>query len=153
MSGDCNIYGGFVSGSSKTNWGDIQGEISSQEDLISELDKKVDKIEGKDLSSNDFTDKEQEKLRKLNTIFTFSLSPNKWEFFNENIYTQTVNFETVKSTDSVIANIVLSEDENISQMELECWNKVTKIEINDGSITTYFKGKIPSISLNIKIKI
>lgn len=153
MSGDCNIYGGFVSGSSKTNWGDIQGEISSQEDLISELDKKVDKIEGKDLSSNDFTDEEQEKLNRLNTVFTFSLFPDKWEFFNENIYTQTVNFETVKSTDSVIANIVLSEDENTSQMELEYWNKVTKIEINDGSITTYFKGKIPSISLNIKIKI
>lgn len=153
MSGDCNIYGGFVSGSSKANWGDIQGEISSQEDLISELDKKVDKIEGKDLSSNDFTDEEQEKLRKLNTIFTFSLSPNKWEFFNENIHTQTIDFETVKSTDSVIANIVLSEDENTSQMELEYWNKVTKIEISDGSITTYFKGKIPSISLNIKIKI
>ena len=153
MSGDCKIYGGFVSGSSKTNWGDIQGEISSQEDLISALDKKVDKIEGKDLSSNDFTDEEQEKLRKLNTIFTFSLYPNKWEFFNENIYTQTIDFETVKSTDSVIANIVLSEDENTSQMELEYWNKVTKIEINDGSITTYFKGKIPSISLNIKIKI
>lgn len=153
MSGDCNIYGGFVSGSSKTNWGDIQGEISSQEDLISALNKKVDKIEGKDLSSNDFTDEEQEKLRKLNTIFTFSLSPDKWDFFNENIYTQTIDFETVKSTDSVIASIALSEDENISQMELECWNKVTKIEINDGSITTYFKGKIPSISLNIKIKI
>lgn len=153
MSGDCNIYSGFVSGSSKANWGDIQGEISSQEDLISALDKKVDKIEGKDLSSNDFTDEEQEKLRKLNTIFTFSLYPNKWEFFNENIYTQTIDFETVKSTDSVIANIVLSEDENTSQMELEYWNKVTKIEINDGSITTYFKGKIPSISLNIKIKI
>ena len=153
MSGDCNIYGGFVSGSSKTNWGDIQGEISSQEDLMSALDKKVDKVEGKNLSSNDFTDEEQEKLSKLNTIFTFSLSPDKWEFFNENIYTQTIDFETVKSTDSVIANIVLSEDENTSQMELEYWNKVTKIEINDGSITTYFKGKIPSISLNIKIKI
>lgn len=153
MSGDCNIYGGFVLGSSKANWGDIQGEISSQEDLISALDKKVDKIEGKDLSSNDFTDEEQEKLRKLNTIFTFSLSPDKWDFFNENIYTQTIDFETVKSTDSVIASIALSEDENISQMELECWNKVTKIEISDGSITTYFKGKIPSIPLNIKIKI
>ena len=50
-------------------------------------------------------------------------------------------------------NQALSEDENISQMELEYWNKVTKIEINDGSITTYFKGKIPNISLNIKIKI
>lgn len=159
MSGGCNIYGGFVVGSSSdssttsTSWGNITGNISDQKDLTEKLDSKIDKIEGKDLSSNDFTDEEQEKLRKLNTIFTFSLSPDKWDFFNENIYTQTIDFETVKSTDSVIASIALSEDENISQMELECWNKVTKIEISDGSITTYFKGKIPSIPLNIKIKI
>ena len=128
MSGDCNIYGGFVSGSSKTNWGDIQGEISSQEDLISALDKKVDKIEGKDLSSNDFTDEEQEKLRKLNTIFTFSLYPNKWEFFNENIYTQTIDFETVKSTDSVIANIALSEDEKYLKWSLNTGTRLQKLK-------------------------
>ena len=153
MSGDCNIYGGFVVGTSNTNWGDIQGQISNQNDLIVELDKKIDKTDGKVLSSNDFTDDEQDKLSRLNTIFTFSLSPDKWELFNADVYTQTIYLETIKSTDNVVADISLSDDENLSQIELEYWSNVTKIEINDGSITTYFKGEIPNISLNIKIKI
>ena len=153
MSGDCNIYGGFVVGTSNTNWGDIQGEISNQSDLMSELDEKVDKVDGKTLSSNDFTDEEQDKLSRLNTIFTFSLSPDRWEFFNENIYYQTITLETVKSTDSVVADIVLDPDTELSKQELECWSKVMKITINDGSVTTYFKGEIPNINLNIKIKI
>lgn len=153
MSGDCNIYGGFVVGISNTNWGDIQGQISNQNDLIVELDKKIDKTDGKVLSSNDFTDDEQDKLSRLNTIFTFSLSPDKWELFNENIYSQTTILETIKSTDSVVADIVLSPDTELSEQEIELWSKVLKITINDGSITTYFKGEIPNISLNIKIKI
>ena len=153
MSGDCNIYGGFVVGTSNTNWGDIQGKISNQNDLIVELDKKIDKTDGKVLSSNDFTDDEQDKLSRLNTIFTFSLSPDKWELFNENIYSQTTILETIKSTDSVVADIVLSPDTELSEQEIELWSKVLKITINDGSITTYFKGEIPNISLNIKIKI
>ena len=105
------------------------------------------------MSSNDFTDEEQAKLNRLNTIFTFSLSPDNWELFNENIYYQTTILETVKSTDSVVADIILSSDTELSEQELECWSKIIKITINDGSITTYLKGEIPSISLNIKIEI
>lgn len=158
MSGDCNIYGGFAASSgggssSETFWGDIKGQVSNQSDLISEFNKKVDKIEGKGLSSNDFTDKEQTKLNRLNTAFTFSLSPDKWEFFNERVYSQTVILKTIKSTDSVVADIVLSPDVDLSEQELEWWSKVMKITVNDGSVTTYFKGEIPDTQLNIKIKI
>ena len=159
MSGDCNIYGGFVVGSgggsssSETFWGNIKGEISNQSDLIVQLDNKIDKDDDKVLSSNDFTDEEQAKLSRLNTIFTFSLFPDKWELFNENIYYQTTILETIKSTDSVVADIVLSSDTELSEQEIELWSKVIKITINDGSVTTYFKGEIPNISLNIKIKI
>ena len=159
MSGDCNIYGGFVVGSendgssSEMFWGNIKGQISNQSDLVLELDKKVDKYDDKVLSSNDFTDEEQAKLNRLNTIFTFSLSPDNWELFNENIYYQTTILETVKSTDSVVADIILSSDTELSEQELECWSKIIKITINDGSITTCLKGEIPSISLNIKIEI
>ena len=159
MSGDCNIYGGFVVGSgndgssSEMFWGNIKGQISNQSDLVLELDKKVDKYDDKVLSSNDFTDEEQAKLNRLNTIFTFSLSPDNWELFNENIYYQTTILETVKSTDSVVADIILSSDTELSEQELECWSKIIKITINDGSITTYLKGEITSISLNIKIEI
>ena len=159
MSGDCNIYGGFVvcsgndGSSSEMFWGNIKGQISNQSDLVLELDKKVDKYDDKVLSGNDFTDEEQAKLNRLNTIFTFSLSPDNWELFNENIYYQTTILETVKSTDSVVADIILSSDTELSEQELECWSKIIKITINDRSITTYLKGEIPSISLNIKIEI
>lgn len=158
MSGDLNIYGGFVVGSgggssSGTFWGDIQGQVSNQSDLVSEFDKKVDKIEGKTLSSNDFTDKEQEKLSKLNTLFTFSLSPDRWELFNNDIYTQTVSFENIKSTDTVIADISFSDDAELATKEYECWSKITKIQINNGSIKTYYRGGPPTIVLKVKIKI
>ena len=67
MSGDCSIYGGFVVGTSNVNWGDIQGEISNQSDLMSELDKKVDKIDGKGLSTNDYDNTAKEAVDSLGT--------------------------------------------------------------------------------------
>lgn len=125
----------------------------SQVAVTNELDGKVDKVKGKGLSTNDFTNDAQEKLNKLNTFFKFSLSTDRWELFNNDIYTQTVSFESIKSTDSVIADISLSDDEEISKKEQECWDKITKIEINDGNIKTSYRGEIPDISLNVKIKI
>ena len=43
-------------------WGNIQGEISNQTDLQIALGDKVDKVEGKALSTNDYTDAEKTKL-------------------------------------------------------------------------------------------
>ncbi len=157
MSGDCNIYGGFVAGSgggtSDAVWGDITGNISNQKDLMRELEKKVDKEENKGLSSNDFTNKNKEKLDKLNTIFEFSLSPDSWELFNDNIYTQIAYLEAIRANDTAIAEMSFSEDEILCQKELEYWSNIFKIEIFDGYIKTYLIEKIPDISLNIRIKI
>ena len=44
------------------NWGEISGDISSQTDLKNAFDGKVDKVEGKGLSKNDFTDELKNKL-------------------------------------------------------------------------------------------
>lgn len=38
------------------DWGDITGSIENQTDLINKLDTKVDKVDGKTLTTNDFTD-------------------------------------------------------------------------------------------------
>lgn len=135
------------------NTGESTDKVMSQVAVTNELNGKVDKVKGKGLSTNDFTNDAQEKLNKLNTFFKFSLSPDSWELFNNDIYTQTVSFESIKSTDSVIADISLSDDEEISKKEQKCWDKITKIEINDGNIKTYYRGEIPDISLNVKIKI
>ena len=133
--------------------GESTDKVMSQAAITNALDDKVDKIEGKGLSTNDFTTEAQEKLNKLNTFFKFSLSPDRWDLFNNDIYTQTISFESIKSTDSVIADISLSDNEQISKKEQEYWDKITKIEINDGNIKTYYRGEIPDISLNVKIKI
>jgi hypothetical protein len=44
------------------NWGDIEGTIADQLDLIALLDDKVDVVSGKGLSTNDFTDALKTKL-------------------------------------------------------------------------------------------
>lgn len=56
---DCNIYGGFTI---YAKWGEIQGDLLEQTDLKNALDSKVDKEEGKGLSTNDYTDEEKSKL-------------------------------------------------------------------------------------------
>lgn len=155
MSGDCNVYGGFVVGqsSSGAKWGEIKGTISNQLDLLSELNDKVDKVKCKELSSNDFTDGDKEKLEKLNTIFEFSLSIDSWELFNDDTYIQIVPLEKIKSTDTAIAEIRLSSDNTLCQKEMEYWSNVFKIELCDGYIKTYLHGEVPDITLNIRIKI
>lgn len=59
MAEDCNIYGGFTI---YAKWGEIQGDLLEQTDLKNALDGKVDKQEGKGLSTNDYTDEEKSKL-------------------------------------------------------------------------------------------
>lgn len=43
-------------------WGKLTGNIEEQEDLMEEFGKKVDKVVGKGLSTNDFSNEEKEKL-------------------------------------------------------------------------------------------
>ncbi len=151
MSGDCNIYGGFVSGSSRTNWGDIQGKISSQKDLISELDKKADKVEGKDLSSNDFTDELREKLINVNKTYLIRIE-KIWNKISDNTYTQIIPVTGIKEKDVAIVNVELSDDLNLADAELKAWSKISSISINNGNITVYCKNGIPDTDLKIRIK-
>lgn len=128
-------------------------KIMSQKAVTEQLNSKMDKIEGKGLSSNDFTDEIKEKLEKLNTVFEFSLSPDNWEFFNDDTYIQTVPQEKLKSTDTAIAEILLSSNKTLCQREMEYWSNVSKIELCDGYIKTYLQGKIPNIVFHIRIKL
>ena len=47
-------------------WGDINGNINNQTDLIQKFNSKVDKIENKGLSTNDYTNEDKNKLASLN---------------------------------------------------------------------------------------
>ncbi len=157
MSGGCNIYGGFVvggpSGSSTTSasWGNITGKISNQKDLTEKLDSKIDKSEGKGLSSNDFTDEMQDKLVSLNKSYLISID-KVWSNLSEDTYMQVIPVNGINGKDIAMVCIELSKDENLADKELEVWNTISKIIVNDGSITVYSKGKVPEVPIKIRIK-
>jgi len=54
-------------GISTVEWGSISGTLSDQSDLQAALDLKVDKVSGKGLSTNDYTDADKTKLGDLPT--------------------------------------------------------------------------------------
>jgi hypothetical protein len=61
--------------SGETIWGNLIGNILDQGDLQSELLKKVDKVSGKGLSTNDFTDYLRDKLYGLTSdVYKFAAS-------------------------------------------------------------------------------
>ena len=153
--GDCNIYGGFASGvQTEAKWGSITGDISEQTDLSNELDKKIEREEGKTLSTNDFTDSDKEKLDKLNNIYIFPLSSDNWEYLElEEVYKQRIEFENIKETDTVIADIELSKNEETAEKEKAIWNRVESVIISDGYMTIYIKDNAPDITINLKVKI
>ena len=157
MSGGCNIYGGFVVGSSSepstnsTSWGNITGNILNQKDLNEKLDSKIDKIDGKGLSSNDFTDELREKLLNVNKTYLISIE-KIWNKISDNTYTQIIPVTGIKEKDVAIVNVELSDDLNIADLELKAWSKISSISINNGSITVYCKNGIPDIDLKIRIK-
>lgn len=152
MSGGCNIYGGFVvggsSGSSTTSasWGNITGNISNQKDLAEKLDSKIDKTEVKD-----FINEIQDNLVGLNKIYLITID-KVWSNFSENTYMQVIPVNGIKEKDIAMVCIELSDDETLADKELQVWNRITKIVINNGSITAYIKGKVPDVSIKIRIK-
>lgn len=157
MSGGCNIYGGFVVGSSSepstnsTSWGNITGNILNQKDLNEKLDSKIDKIDGKGLSSNDFTDELREKLLNVNKTYLISIE-KIWNKISDNTYTQIIPVTGIKEKDVAIVNVELSDDVNLADLELKAWSKISSISINNGNITVYCKNGIPDTDLKIKIK-
>ena len=52
-------------GADSVEWGDIEGRLQDQRDLAAALAKKVDKVPGKGLSTNDFTNTDKAKLDSL----------------------------------------------------------------------------------------
>lgn len=68
-------------------------------------------------------------------------------------YTQTVSLEGIKSTDSTIADISLSDTTSTALSELDAWGCISKITTNEGSITITCLERKPEISFNIQLKV
>ena len=133
------------------NLGVRSDKMMSQKAITQELEKKTDKIEGKDLSSNDFTDELREKLINVNKTYLIRIE-KIWNKISDNTYTQIIPVTGIKEKDVAIVNVELSDDLNLADAELKAWSKISSISINNGNITVYCKNEIPDIDLKIRIK-
>lgn len=131
--------------------GTDSNKMMSQKAITEFLDTKVDKVEGKVLSSNDFTDEYQNKLTNINKTYLISID-RTWNRGSDGSYTQVIPISGIKETDVAIVNIELSDDPAIAESELQAWSKISKITMNDGNITVYCKNEIPDIVIQVKIK-
>lgn len=131
--------------------GTDSNKMMSQKAITEFLDTKVDKVEGKVLSSNDFTDEYQNKLANINKTYLISIDRN-WDRGSDGSYTQVIPVSGINETDVAIVNIELNDDPNIADSELQAWSKISKITINDDNITVYCKNEIPDIVIQAKIK-
>lgn len=122
--------------------GTDSNKIMSQKAITEFLDTKVDKVEGKVLSSNDFTDEYQNKLANINKTYLISID-RIWNRDSDGSYTQIIPVSGIKETDVAIVNVKLSDDPNIAESELQAWGKISKITINDGNITVCCKMRYP----------
>lgn len=70
-------------------------------------------------------------------------------------YTQTVNVEGILATDNPIVDIDMSNamSEEDSALATEEWNLVRRIATNDGSVTMYCYDEIPTMDINIILKV
>ncbi len=134
--------------------GESTSKIMSQKAVTNMLEGKVDKIEGKGLSTNDFTDDLKNKLISSSSGKSYLISIDKvWSANDDGVYMQIVPVNGIKETDIATVFLETSQDELLADKELEIWNRITSITVNSGSITVYIKGKMPDISIKIRIKI
>ncbi len=125
LNADNNVFGKCGSGSSgSVYWGNITGDIDSQTDLI----------------------------ERLCHVYEVTLNPNNWEFSSgDNLYIQTSSIQDIKANDNVVAYIRFSDNKVTSEKEANYWNKIEKITVFDGYITTYIEEQ-PDITLNVVLK-
>ena len=108
------------------NLGVRSDKMMSQKAITQELEKKIDKIEGKDLSSNDFTDELREKLINVNKTYLIRIE-KIWNKISDNTYTQIIPVTGIKEKDVAIVNVELSDDLNLADAELKDWRKISSI--------------------------
>ena len=126
-------------------------KIMSQKAVTEELNNKVDKLEGKGLSSNDFTDEMRDKLTGLNKNYLINIEKS-WSISSENTYMQTIPVNGVNETDTAVISLEISADEDLADKEFQVFNRIRNIKINNGSITVYIKGNIPDVPIKIRIR-
>ena len=119
----------------EAEWGSISGALSAQTDLLAELNNKVNKINGKQLSTNDYTNEDKEKLKSIDNKLE---AKNIIEGKNINIDTQGNN--VIISGPDVVSSSwgnITGEIEKQEDLKVKLDSKVDKVDGKQLSTNDY----------------
>ena len=144
--------------------------------LSATIDTKVAKVEGKDLSTNDYTDDDKAKLDGIaesataNTVFTRTgtISKDSWMEMKYQTYMpsttgtlyycQNVSVTGILASDTPIVDLVATapsiddKESKTCAAEQEAWGKIFKAECSAGKIN-FCSTELPTINLNFQVKV
>lgn len=132
-------------------------DVMSQKATTDALDLKVDKVQGKALSTNDFTNADRTKLDGIangatkNTINLYNATILASSWSSSAPYTYTLSAQGFLSDDTVIFDVVLSSSSSTAISELESWSYISKFEISTDSITATCLESKPTVDLALNM--
>lgn len=120
--------------------------------LKAKLSNKVDKVEGKELSTEDFTTVLKNKLESINTNIYEITVDTDWTGSSAP-YTKTIAIEGIVDTDIVNLYPVWSETLSVRESEKAEYNKLSVVNtINNGIKLTCDK-EVTTKNLNIRVEV
>ena len=132
------------------------GDFATRTELAKGLEAKVDKVTGKQLSTNDYTTTEKNKLNGIatgatkNTVATYNAELGTSWTAKTGYVQQVVTVQGILATDTPIIDLITTTTDFEAQEE--AWGKVFKAQAGANQITFYAKEATKtSINLNIKV--
>ena len=132
------------------------GDFATRTELAAGLEEKVNKVTGKQLSTNDYTTTEKNKLNGIatgatkNTVATYNVALGTSWTAKTGYVQQVVTVQGILATDTPIIDLVTTTTDFGAQEE--AWGKVFKAQAGVNQITFYAKEATKtSINLNIKV--
>ena len=138
----------------QTNVTELQGTVSDVEESVStlqtNLNNKVDKVQGKGLSTNDFTNEYKTKLDSLNNYDDTTVTENIAELQSDISSLQTTVGNHTKSIETNTTDITTLKG-NVQTLQTNLGNKVDKVTgkgLSTEDYTTAEKNKLAGIEAN-----
>lgn len=132
------------------------GDFATRTELAKGLEEKVDKVTGKQLSTNDYTTTEKNKLNGIatgatkNTVATYNAAVGTSWTTETGYVKQVVTVQGILATDTPIIDLITTTTDFEAQEE--AWGEVFKAQAGANQITFYAKEATKtSINLNIKV--
>lgn len=128
--------------------------------IATEIGKKVDKVDGKGLSTNDFTDELKSKLENISdtpktATYSVTIPNSSWTSYGTG-FKNTVSVPGIAVDDEILIDVQLTGTESSVADDIqlcEQWCKIYRASVLQNNELTVFANEVPTVSIPVKIKV